>query len=61
MSFDELDDLAAEYDEQLRLLRDAECTIHKYLSTYGDIEICFDEGCQDIRNFQGFEINPLSL
>jgi len=61
MSFDELNDIAADKDMELRPLREAEKNIRSYLANHGDIEICFDEGCQDIRNFQGFEINPLSL
>ena len=61
MSFDELDEIAEEKNDELKDLREAESHIRTYLENYGDIEICFDEGCQDIRNFQGFEINPLSL
>lgn len=61
MSFDALDEIAEETDSRLRLLREAEGSIREYLKDCGDVEICFDEGCQDIRNFQGFEINPLSL
>ena len=47
-----------------RIFVDEEKTVHAGIHCVeddGDIEICFDEGCQDIRNFQGFEINPLSL
>ena len=61
MSFDELDEIAADSDLRLKPLREAEKNIRAYLASCGDIEVCFDEGCQDIHNFQGFEINPLSL
>ena len=61
MSLDELDEIATDSDLRLKPLREAEKNIRAYLASCGDIEICFDEGCQDIRNFQGFEINPLSL
>ena len=61
MSLDELDEITEEENDKLKDLRKAESHIRAYLKNYGDIEICFDEGCQDIRNFQGVEINPLSL
>ena len=61
MSLDELDEIAEEENYKLKDLREAESHIRAYLENCGDIEICFDKGCQDIRNFQGFEINPLSL
>lgn len=61
MSFEELNEIAKEKNDDLMDLREAESHIHAYLENCGDIEICFNEGCQDIRNFQGFEINPLSL
>ena len=61
MSLDELDEIAEEKNNELKDLREAESHIRAYLENYGNIEICFDEGCQDIHNFQGFEINPLSL
>lgn len=61
MSFDELDEIAEEKNDELTDLREAESHIRTYLENYGDVEICFNEGCQDIRKFQGFEINPLSL
>ena len=61
ISFDELDEVAEEKNDELKDLREAESHIRAYLENCGDIEICFDDGCQDIRNFQGFEINPLSL
>ena len=61
ISLDELDEIAEEENDKLKDLREAESHIRAYLENCGDIEICFDEGCQDIRNFQGFEINPLSL
>ena len=61
MDFDTLKDIAEENDRELMDLREAERHIRAYLKNCGDIEICFDEGCQDIRSFQGFEINPLSL
>ena len=61
MSFGELSEIAESKDEELTSLRKAESCIREYLAKCGDIEICFDEGVQDIRNFQGFEINPLSL
>lgn len=61
MAFDELFETAESKDEELINLRDAESYIRSYLANCGDIEICFDEGTQDIRNFQGLEINPLSL
>lgn len=61
MSFDELDDIAVETDIKLKPLREAESNIRTYLENYGDIEICSDKGCQNIHNFQGFEINPLNL
>lgn len=61
MPLDELDEIAAKTIVRLKPLREAEENIRIYLANCGDIEICFDEGCQDIRNFQGFEINPLSL
>ena len=61
MSLDELDEIAEEENDKLKDLREAESHIRAYLENCGDIEICFDKGCQDIRNFQGLEINPLSL
>ena len=61
MAFDTLEDIAEEKDRKLMDLRKAENCIRAYLENCGDIKICFNEGCQDIRNFQGFEINPLSL
>ena len=61
MSLDELNEIAEEKNGELKDLREVESHIRAYLENCGDIEICFNEGCQDIRNFQGFEINPLSL
>lgn len=62
MSLEELNEIAEEKNDNLMDLREAESHIRAYLENCGDIEICFDNGCQDIRNFQGFvEINPLSL
>lgn len=61
VSFDELDEIATEYNTKIELLREAEENILAYLENCGDIEICFDKGCQNIRKFQGLEINPLSL
>ena len=61
VSFDELDEIAAEHNTKIELLREAEENIRTYIENCGDIEICFDEGRQDIHDFQGFEINPLSL
>ena len=58
---DGLDEIAEEKNDELEDLREAESHIRAYLASCGDIEICFDKGCQNIRNFQGFEINPLSL
>lgn len=61
MAFDTLEDIAEEKDRELMDLRKAESHIRAYLENCGDIEICFDGNYQNIRNFQGFEINPLSL
>lgn len=61
MPFNKLNEIVEEKNDELMNLREAESHIRAYLENCGDIEICFDEGCQDIRNFQGFEINPLSL
>ena len=61
MSFDELLKIAENKSDVLANLREAESLIREYLENCGDIKICFDEGAQDIRDFQGFEINPLDL
>ena len=61
MSFDELSEIAESKDNMLANLRKAESLIREYLVNCGDIEICSNEGTQDIRNFQGFEINSLDL
>ena len=61
MSLDELDEIEEEKNDELKDLREAESHIRAYLENCSDIEICFDDGYQDIHNFQGFEINPLSL
>ena len=60
-TFDELDEKKKKKNDELKDLREAESHIRAYLASCGDIEICFDKGCQNIRNFQGVEINPLSL
>ena len=61
MSFDALNEIVEKKNDELKDLLEAESHIRAYLENYGDIEICFSEGYQDIHNFQGFEINPLSL
>lgn len=61
MSLDELNEVVEEKNDELKDLREAESHIRAYLENYGGIEICSEKGCQNIYNFNGFEINPLNL
>lgn len=61
MSFDDLDEVVEEKNNELKDLRVAESCIRRYLENHDGIEICNREGCQEIHNFQEFEIYPLSL